>query len=115
MSRNQSARGELARLSRRLMLKRTLSLGAVSLLSGCDLSGNLDSGDLFDRALRAMLALDDRVQAALRDELQARVWPLLDAGRCAPVIHGVFPLEQVGDAHRLMESSAHIGKIVLTL
>ncbi len=65
MSRNQSVRGELARLSRRLMLKRTLSLGAVSLLSGCDLSGNLDSGDLFDRALRAMLALDDRVQAAL--------------------------------------------------
>ncbi len=54
-------------------------------------------------------------KAALRDELQARVWPLLDAGRCAPVIHGVFPLGQVGDAHRLMESSAHIGKIVLTL
>ena len=53
-------------------------------------------------------------KAALRDELHAQVWPLLDAGRCAPVIHGVFPLDQVGDAHRLMESSAHIGKIVLT-
>ena len=53
-------------------------------------------------------------KAALRDELRAQVWPLLDAGRCAPVIHGVFPLDQVGDAHRLMESSAHIGKIVLT-
>ncbi len=53
-------------------------------------------------------------KTALRDELLAEVWPLLDAGRCPPVIHGVFPLEQVDDAHRLMESSAHIGKIVLT-
>lgn len=44
-----------------------------------------------------------------------QVWPKLEAGRCAPVIHGVFPLEQVADAHRLMESSAHIGKIVLTM
>jgi len=43
------------------------------------------------------------------------VWPKLQAGQCAPVIHGVFPLEQVADAHRLMESSAHIGKIVLTV
>ena len=54
-------------------------------------------------------------KAALRDELRTCVWPLLDRGRCAPVIHGVFALDQVGDAHRLMESSAHIGKIVLTL
>ncbi len=54
-------------------------------------------------------------KAALRDELRAQVWPLLDAGRCAPVLHGVFPLDQVGEAHRLMESGAHIGKIVLTM
>ncbi len=54
-------------------------------------------------------------KTALRDELRAQVWPLLDEGRCAPLIHGVFPLDQVGDAHRLMESSAHIGKIVLTV
>ncbi len=52
-------------------------------------------------------------KAALRDGLLAEVWPLLDAGRCAPVVHGVFALEDVGAAHRLMESSAHIGKIVL--
>jgi len=43
------------------------------------------------------------------------VWPKLDAGGCAPVIHGVFPLDQVGEAHVLMESSAHIGKIVLVV
>ncbi len=52
-------------------------------------------------------------KAALRDELRAQVWPLLDLGSCAPVIHGIFPLDQAADAHRLMETSAHIGKIVL--
>jgi NADPH:quinone reductase-like Zn-dependent oxidoreductase len=54
-------------------------------------------------------------KAAIARSLLDRVWPLLEAGTCAPVIHGVFPLEQVADAHRLMESSSHIGKIVLTL
>jgi NADPH2:quinone reductase len=52
-------------------------------------------------------------KGAIAAELQARVWPLLDAGKCGPVIHQVFPLSQVQDAHRLMESSAHIGKIML--
>jgi len=46
-------------------------------------------------------------------ELRARVWPALDAGRCAPVIHQVFPLAEAAAAHALMESSAHIGKIML--
>jgi NADPH2:quinone reductase len=54
-------------------------------------------------------------KAAIGASLLERAWPLLEAGSCAPVIHGVFPLEQVADAHRLMESSAHIGKIVLTM
>jgi NADPH2:quinone reductase len=47
-------------------------------------------------------------------ELLATVWPVLDAGRCAPVIHATFPLDQVVEAHKLMESSQHIGKIMLT-
>src|SRR5262249_48777255 len=42
------------------------------------------------------------------------VWPLLRSGRARPVIHTTFPLAQASDAHRLMESSSHIGKIVLT-
>jgi len=54
-------------------------------------------------------------KGAIADALRAHVWPLLSAGQCAPVIHGVFPLEQAPDAHRLMESSTHIGKIVLTV
>jgi len=54
-------------------------------------------------------------KGAVAQGLLDHVWPKLDAGLCAPVIHGVFPLEQVADAHRLMESSTHIGKIVLTV
>jgi NADPH2:quinone reductase len=53
-------------------------------------------------------------KGAIATELRERVWPALDAGRCAPVIHAVFPLAQAPEAHRLMESGAHIGKIVLT-
>ena len=51
----------------------------------------------------------------LADALRETVWPVLDAGRCAPVIHATFPLAQATQAHRLMESSQHIGKIMLTL
>jgi NADPH2:quinone reductase len=54
-------------------------------------------------------------KAAIAADLRAKVWPVLDAGRCAPAIHATFPLAQAAEAHRLMESSAHIGKIVLTL
>jgi NADPH2:quinone reductase len=46
---------------------------------------------------------------ALRDT----VWPLLEAGRVKPVIHSVFRASQAADAHALMESSTHVGKIVL--
>jgi NADPH2:quinone reductase len=52
---------------------------------------------------------------AIRDELLAEVWPLLDAGTIAPLIDRTFPFEQVADAHRLMEESSHIGKIMLTV
>jgi len=48
-------------------------------------------------------------------ELKEKVWPVLDAGRCGPVIHATFRLDQVVEAHKLMESSQHIGKIMLTV
>ncbi|HVY18063.1 MAG TPA: NAD(P)H-quinone oxidoreductase [Rhodopila sp.] len=54
-------------------------------------------------------------KAAIAAELRAKVWPVLDAGRCPPVIHATFPLSQAAEAHRLMETSSHIGKIVLTV
>jgi NADPH2:quinone reductase len=49
----------------------------------------------------------------IRDELLGKVWPLLAESKVAPVIHSVFNFDQVVDAHRLMESSNHIGKIML--
>lgn len=54
-------------------------------------------------------------KAAIASALQQKAWPLLVAGKIRPQIAATFPLEQVGEAHRLMESSSHIGKIVLTL
>jgi NADPH2:quinone reductase len=51
---------------------------------------------------------------AIRDDLLQQVWPLLESGKIAPVIHTVLPFEDVVEGHRLMESSNHIGKIVLT-
>ncbi len=50
---------------------------------------------------------------AIRDELVAEVWPLLEAGKIAPVIHDVIAFDDVAEGHRLMESSSHIGKIVM--
>jgi NADPH:quinone reductase len=52
-------------------------------------------------------------KGAIARELSAQVWPLFERGVVAPIIHATFPLAQAADAHRLMESSAHIGKIVL--
>lgn len=54
-------------------------------------------------------------KALIASELKAQVWPLLDRGLCAPPIHATFPLARAADAHALMESSQHIGKIVLTV
>jgi len=51
------------------------------------------------------------IAAAVRRE----VWPLLESGAVKPIVFRTFPLRQAADAHRLMESSAHIGKIVLTV
>jgi NADPH2:quinone reductase len=47
--------------------------------------------------------------------LLAKAWPLLESGAVKPVVHATFPLARASDAHRLMESSEHIGKIMLTL
>jgi len=54
-------------------------------------------------------------KAAVAAGVLQNVWPLLRAGRARPVVHATFPLAQASEAHRLMESSNHIGKIVLTV
>ncbi len=54
-------------------------------------------------------------KGAIARALEEKVWPLVASGEVRPLIHATFPLEQAAEAHRLMESSAHVGKIVLTL
>jgi len=53
-------------------------------------------------------------KAAIARAVEDKVWPLIAAGRVKPVIYRTFPLAEAAAAHALMESSAHIGKIVLT-
>lgn len=52
-------------------------------------------------------------KAAIARNLEATIWPLLASGKIKPVIHAVFPAEQAAEAHRMMESGTHMGKIVL--
>lgn len=54
-------------------------------------------------------------KALIAIELRARIWPLIEVGELAPVIDRCFALREAAEAHRLMESSQHIGKIVLTI
>ncbi|WP_298819876.1 NAD(P)H-quinone oxidoreductase [uncultured Roseibium sp.] len=57
----------------------------------------------------------DAFKTAIAENLKARVWPMLESGKIKPVMDSTFPLSQAADAHRRMESSEHIGKIVLTM
>ena len=54
-------------------------------------------------------------KAAIARKLEEKVWPLIEAGTLKPVLHQTFPLAEAAAAHRLMESSSHVGKIVLTV
>ena len=54
-------------------------------------------------------------KSRVAQELETRVWPLIEAGRIKPVVRATFDLAQAARAHALMESSGHVGKIVLTV
>jgi NADPH2:quinone reductase len=54
-------------------------------------------------------------KGAIARNLRNKIWPLIEAGSIKPVIYRTFPLAQASEAHKLMESSQHIGKIVLTV
>lgn len=60
-------------------------------------------------------ARDNLFKAALAREVEQHVWPLLTSGRYRANVFKTFPMSDAAAAHRLMESSAHIGKIVLTV
>jgi NADPH2:quinone reductase len=55
----------------------------------------------------------DLAKARIAESLREKVWPLLESGRVAPVMDSEYPLEEAARAHERMESSGHIGKIVL--
>ncbi|MGD9866577.1 MAG: NAD(P)H-quinone oxidoreductase [Hyphomicrobiales bacterium] len=57
----------------------------------------------------------DEVKAGIARALEEKVWPLIDAGRIRPVMDRTFPLAEASGAHARMETSAHIGKIMLAV
>lgn len=81
-------------------------------------AATVDLGDILRRRLTITgSTLRPRTveeKGAIADALRGQVWPLLDAGRVKPIIYRTFPLAEAAAAHQLMESSEHIGKIVLT-
>jgi NADPH2:quinone reductase len=54
-------------------------------------------------------------KARIANKLKGKVWPLLESRQIKPIIYRTFPLERAAEAHALMETSAHIGKIILVL
>ncbi len=92
-------------------------LVVISLIGGARAEINL--GTLMSKRLTvtgSTLRIRSVAQkAAVAEGLRRHVWPLLSAGRVRPIIYATFPLAQASEAHRLMETSQHIGKIVLTV
>jgi len=89
----------------------------IALLGGA--KANVDLGQVLRRRLTitgsTLRPRPVAFKAQIARELRERVWPLLAAGSIKPVIYKTFPLDEAAQAHALMESSAHVGKIVLNL
>ena len=87
----------------------------IALLGGA--KGDVNFGEILRRRLTVTgSTLRPRPVAFKQDianKLRERIWPLLAERRIRPVIHQVFPLAQAADAHALMETSTHVGKIML--
>jgi NADPH2:quinone reductase len=90
-------------------------IALIALLGGA--RANVDLGQVLRRRLTisgsTLRPRPVAFKAAIAAKLQERVWPLFAQGSIKPVIYRVFPLEQAAQAHALMESSTHVGKIVL--
>jgi putative PIG3 family NAD(P)H quinone oxidoreductase len=89
----------------------------IAFLKGA--KSEIDLGPLMLKRLTVtgstLRARDLAFKAALAQAVERHVWPLLAAGTVKPLIHATFPLAEAAAAHRLMESSAHMGKIVLKM
>ncbi|WP_305823066.1 NAD(P)H-quinone oxidoreductase [Massilia brevitalea] len=90
-------------------------IALIALLGGA--KANVDLGQVLRRRLSisgsTLRPRPVAFKAAIAHNLREHVWPLLAAGKIKPVIYKTFPLEQAAEAHALMESSTHVGKIVL--
>ena len=77
----------------------------------------VDLGEILRRRLTltgsALRARPVGFKAQIANALRVKVWPLIESGKIKPVIHATFKLSEAAKAHQLMESGAHIGKIVL--
>ncbi|MES3024776.1 MAG: NAD(P)H-quinone oxidoreductase [Pseudomonadota bacterium] len=92
-------------------------IALIALLGGA--KAEIDLGQVLRRRLSisgsTLRARPVAFKAAIAWRLQERVWPLIEQGKIRPVIFQTFPLEQASAAHSLMESSSHVGKIMLSL
>jgi NADPH2:quinone reductase len=90
-------------------------IGLIALLGGA--KANLDLGQVLRRRLSisgsTLRPRPVAFKAAIAWRLQERVWPLIEEGKIKPVIYRAFPLAQAAQAHALMETSTHVGKIML--
>lgn len=87
----------------------------IALLGGA--SGEINFGEVLRRRLvitgSTLRPRPITFKRHIAQQLHTQVWPLLESGRIKPVIYQTFSLEQAADAHALMETSTHIGKIML--
>jgi NADPH:quinone reductase len=92
-------------------------LSLIAFLGGT--KATIDMTDILRRRLTitgsTLRARSVEVKAAIAQSLRQKVWPLIEAGKIKPVIYRTFRLEEAPAAHALMESSAHIGKIILEI
>ena len=90
-------------------------IALIALLGGA--KANIDLGQVLRRRLSisgsTLRPRPVAFKAAIAARLRETVWPLIEAGKIRPVIYQTFPLEQAAQAHALMESSTHVGKIML--
>ncbi|MBB5367036.1 MULTISPECIES: NAD(P)H-quinone oxidoreductase [unclassified Janthinobacterium] len=90
-------------------------IGVIAVQGGT--KATLDVGQLLRRRLTVtgstLRPRSVAFKAAIAAHLQATVWPLIEAGKIKPVIYKTFPLDKASEAHALMESSTHVGKIML--
>ena len=92
-------------------------LSIIAFLGGT--RATLDMGDILYRRLTitgsTLRPRSVEYKAEVAAALREKVWPLIEAGKIRPVIYQTFPLAEASRAHALMESSVHVGKIVLTV